>query len=41
MVNDYLICVGSLARRLNDEATRKALLEAATPADFFARLRET
>jgi mannitol/fructose-specific phosphotransferase system IIA component (Ntr-type) len=41
MVNDYLICVGSLARRLNDEATREALLEAATAADFFLRLRET
>ena len=39
MVNDYLICVGSLARRLSDEPTRKALLEVATTADFFERLR--
>ncbi len=39
MVNDYLICVGSLARRLNQEATRHALLEASTPAEFFERLR--
>jgi mannitol/fructose-specific phosphotransferase system IIA component (Ntr-type) len=39
MVNDYLICVGSLARRLNNETTRQALLEAATAAEFFERLR--
>lgn len=39
MVNDYLICVGSLARRLSDDATRGALLKAATPAEFFAHLR--
>jgi mannitol/fructose-specific phosphotransferase system IIA component (Ntr-type) len=39
MVNDYLICVGSLARRLNSEATRQALLDASTPAEFLDRLR--
>jgi fructose PTS system EIIBC or EIIC component len=39
MVNDYLICVGSLARRLNSEATRQSLLEASTPAEFLERLR--
>ncbi len=39
MVNDYLICVGSLARRLNRPETRAALLEASTPADFLDRLR--
>jgi mannitol/fructose-specific phosphotransferase system IIA component (Ntr-type) len=39
MVNDYLICVGSLARRLSDEATREALLKAATPTEFLAHLR--
>ena len=39
MVNDYLVCVGSLARRLNHEATRQSLLEASTPAEFFERLR--
>ena len=39
MVNDYLICVGGLARRLNHEETREALLEASTPAEFLERLR--
>ncbi len=39
MVNDYLICVGGLARRLQHEAMRKALLTAATPAEFLAQLR--
>lgn len=39
MVNDYLICVGSLARRLNQEATRTALLEASTATEFLDRLR--
>ena len=40
MVNDYLICVGALARRLDHEGTRQALLAAATPAEFFERLRD-
>jgi mannitol/fructose-specific phosphotransferase system IIA component (Ntr-type) len=39
MVNDYLICVGGLARRLNQERTRQALLEVSTPAEFLERLR--
>ncbi len=39
MVNDYLICVGSLARLLHNEKRRAALLEASTPAEFFAELR--
>lgn len=39
MVNDYLICVGALARLLKSEERRQALLEAATPADFFAELQ--
>ena len=39
MVNDYLICVGVLARVLNHEATRETLLEASTPAEFFQELR--
>ncbi len=39
MVNDYLICVGALARLLKSETRRKALLDAATPADFFEELR--
>jgi mannitol/fructose-specific phosphotransferase system IIA component (Ntr-type) len=39
MVNDYLIFVGALARVLNHEGTRQALRAAATPAEFFDRLR--
>ena len=39
MVNDYLICVGALARLLRQEDTRQALLAAATPAEFLDRLR--
>lgn len=39
MVNDYLVCVGGLARRLNRPATREALLAVSTPAEFFDRLR--
>lgn len=40
MVNDYLICLGALARTLRSEETRGALLTAATPAQFIARLRK-
>ncbi|HEX4666152.1 MAG TPA: PTS sugar transporter subunit IIA [Chthoniobacterales bacterium] len=40
MVNDYLICVGSLARLLNDEKRRAGLMEASTPGEFFDRLRD-
>ena len=40
MVNDYLICVGALARTLRSKETREALLAAATPAEFIARLRK-
>lgn len=39
MVNDYLICVGGLARRLSKDSTRQALLAASTPAEFLERLR--
>jgi len=39
MVNDYLICVGALARRLIAEGTREALLKASTAAEFLDRLR--
>jgi PTS system nitrogen regulatory IIA component len=39
MVNDYLICVGALARLLGQESTRQALLAAATPAEFLDQLR--
>ncbi len=40
MVNDYLICVGALARLLNNENRRERLMAASTPAEFFGRLRE-
>jgi mannitol/fructose-specific phosphotransferase system IIA component (Ntr-type) len=40
MVNDYLICVGALARLLNDGKRREALLAASTPVEFFDRLRD-
>jgi mannitol/fructose-specific phosphotransferase system IIA component (Ntr-type) len=40
MVNDYLICLGALARTLRSRETREALLGAATPAEFVARLRK-
>lgn len=40
MVNDYLVCVGALARRLDNESTRLALLAASTPAEFLDRLRD-
>jgi mannitol/fructose-specific phosphotransferase system IIA component (Ntr-type) len=39
MVNDYLICVGALARLLKDEGRRKALLKATTPAEFLSEIR--
>jgi mannitol/fructose-specific phosphotransferase system IIA component (Ntr-type) len=39
MVNDYLICVGALARRLSAEGTRAALLKATTVAEFLEQLR--
>ena len=39
MVNDYLICVGALARLLRLEGTRQALLAAATSAEFLDQLR--
>ncbi len=40
MVNDYLICVGGLARLLSHPPRREALLAALTPAEFFDRLRD-
>ena len=39
LVNDYLICVGTLARLLKNEETRQALMAASTPAEFLDRLR--
>jgi mannitol/fructose-specific phosphotransferase system IIA component (Ntr-type) len=34
LVNDYLICVGTLARLAKDDATRSTLLRAQTPRQF-------
>jgi mannitol/fructose-specific phosphotransferase system IIA component (Ntr-type) len=39
MVNDYLICVGALARLLKSRERRKDMLEAASSADFFEQMR--
>ena len=38
LVNDYLICVGTLARLVKDEATRSRLLYAETPREFIEAL---
>jgi len=40
LVNDYLIVVGTLARITKAEDRRRALLNAATPAEFIAILLE-
>jgi mannitol/fructose-specific phosphotransferase system IIA component (Ntr-type) len=39
IVNDYLVCTGALVRLLRHEDTREALLAAATPSEFFDRMR--
>jgi mannitol/fructose-specific phosphotransferase system IIA component (Ntr-type) len=38
LVNDYLICVGTLARFVKDDATRSTLLRAETPREFLGAL---
>jgi mannitol/fructose-specific phosphotransferase system IIA component (Ntr-type) len=38
LVNDYLICVGTLARLVRDDATRSRLLHAETPREFIDAL---
>lgn len=38
LVNDYLICVGTLARLVKDEATRSRLFHAETPHEFIDAL---
>ncbi|HEU0275416.1 MAG TPA: PTS sugar transporter subunit IIA [Candidatus Udaeobacter sp.] len=38
LVNDYLICVGTLVRLVKDDATRSALLHAQTAHEFIATL---
>ena len=39
LINDYLVCVGTLARIVSDEVTRTALLEAETPRNFIDVLK--
>jgi mannitol/fructose-specific phosphotransferase system IIA component (Ntr-type) len=41
LVNDYLICVGTLVRLVKDDATRSALLHAQTPREFIDALTAT
>jgi mannitol/fructose-specific phosphotransferase system IIA component (Ntr-type) len=41
LVNDYLICVGTLVRLLKDDAIRSALLQAQTPPEFIDTLTAT
>jgi mannitol/fructose-specific phosphotransferase system IIA component (Ntr-type) len=38
LINDYLICVGTLARLVKDDVTRAALLDAKTPRQFLDAL---
>jgi mannitol/fructose-specific phosphotransferase system IIA component (Ntr-type) len=38
LINDYLICVGTLARLVKDDFTRAALLHAKTPRQFLDAL---
>jgi mannitol/fructose-specific phosphotransferase system IIA component (Ntr-type) len=38
LVNDYLICVGTLVRLVKDDATRSSLLHAQTPREFLDAL---
>ncbi len=41
LVNDYLICVGTLVRLMGDDAIRSALLRAQTPREFIDALTAT
>jgi mannitol/fructose-specific phosphotransferase system IIA component (Ntr-type) len=38
LVNDYLICVGTLVRLVSDDTIRSALLNAQTPLEFIGAL---
>ena len=40
LVNDYLVCVGDLARLLKDDVVRARLLGAETAEEFVATLRQ-
>jgi mannitol/fructose-specific phosphotransferase system IIA component (Ntr-type) len=39
MIQDYLVCVGTLARVVKDEAIRAVLRDAKTPKEFLEQLR--
>jgi len=41
LVNDYLVCVGTLARLARDDATRSVLLHAETPREIIESLMAT
>jgi mannitol/fructose-specific phosphotransferase system IIA component (Ntr-type) len=41
MVQDYLVCVGTLARLAKDDSIRSLLRSARTPAEFLEKLRPT
>jgi mannitol/fructose-specific phosphotransferase system IIA component (Ntr-type) len=41
LVNDYLICVGTLVRLVKDDRIRSALLHAQTPREFIGALTAT
>ena len=41
LVNDYLVCVGTLARLVRDDATRSRLLHAQTPQELIEALTPT
>jgi mannitol/fructose-specific phosphotransferase system IIA component (Ntr-type) len=41
LVNDYLICVGTLVRLMRDDAIRSALLHVQTPTEFVDTLTVT
>ena len=41
LVNDYLVCVGTLARALKDDVVRNRLLGAKTSEEFITILSET
>ena len=39
MIQDYLVCVGAIARLAKDDSIRASLLEAKTKAEFMEQLR--
>jgi len=41
LVNDYLICVGTLVRLVRDDTIRSALLQVQTPREFIDALTST